>query len=127
VLELDVAGRGLDPALAKTAGAAERRDRGVAVHLRARRQADRHVDRSGLAEQAAAALPGRLDEELAGGVLDPGLLGGQHVRLVGFVTGAYLHGRVVAVARGDADVTDDQFNHGRDRLGGVEGGHGGSS
>src|SRR5690348_1211241 len=127
LLQLDVAGRELKPALAETAGAAERRDRGVAVHLRAGRQADRHVDRPGLAEQAEAALPGRLDEEPAGRVLDPGLLGGSHVGLVGFVARANLHGRVVAVARGDAYVTDDQLDHGRDRLGGVEGGHDGSS
>src|SRR5262249_12870190 len=38
LLELDVAGRCLDPAFAETAGAAERHGRGVAVHVRARRQ-----------------------------------------------------------------------------------------
>src|SRR5215831_14966313 len=35
LLELDVAGRGLDPALAEAAGTADRYDRGVAVHIRA--------------------------------------------------------------------------------------------
>ena len=123
----DVADAGLEPALAEPAVAAEvRRPERVAVHVRAGGQLDRHVDRAAaLAEQPGAQLR-RLDQQLPFGVLDPGLLGGSHVVLVGRVARPHLDDGVGAVARGDPDVADGEVDRGRDRFGGVEGRHGGS-
>jgi hypothetical protein len=123
----DVAGPGLDPAGAEAAHAVDRRRPRVALQPRAGRELDDHIDRPGLAEQAEATLLRPHDQQPAGRVLDPGLLGGPHVGLLMLIAGADVHDRVGAVAGRDADVADAEFNRDRNRLGGVEGGHGDSS
>jgi hypothetical protein len=83
---------------------------------RSGRQVNRHVYRAGLAEQAEPALLGRPDQEPAVGVLDAGLLGRPDVQVGAGVAGSHLDGGVPAVARGDPQVADDQFDGRGDRL-----------
>ena len=83
---------------------------GLGLDVGAGRQVDRHVDRAGLAEQAEAALLGRLHQQPAVRVLDPGLLGGADVRVRAGVAGADLDDRVGAVGGDDPQVADDQLD-----------------
>ena len=81
LVEVDVAGGGLDPALAEAAAAVEGRDRGVAVHAGAGRQLDVTSTEPGLPSRPRPRGRGALISRPSAVVLDPGLLGGADVRL----------------------------------------------
>ena len=126
-VELHVAGADLDPARGEHAGGLDAADAGLG---RGRSEpagrSTRHVDRAGLAEQAEAALLGRLHQQPAVRVLDPGLLGGADVRVRARVARADLDDRVGPLGGDDPQVADDQLDGRGDGAGGVEGRHDGS-
>jgi hypothetical protein len=80
LVELDVAGRGFEPALSEAALAVQVRHGRAAVHVRARRKFDCHIDRPHLAEEAAQ--PWCLHQQFAACVLNAGLFRGLYVGLV---------------------------------------------
>jgi hypothetical protein len=102
---------------------------GLTLDLRVRRQLDRHVDGPDVAAEEAVLPPllGRLDHQLAVGVLDARLSCGLDIGVVGCVARADLDDGVLAVARGDPGFADDEGDRGEDRFGGVESWHGGVS
>src|ERR1039457_3132002 len=109
LLEPEVPGRGLEPALPEPAGAADVVGQRVKGHLGIAGQFDGHVDRPGLAGEVEGARLRTGDPEHAARVVDADLLSGFHVGLVGFVARADLDDGVGPGARGDPHVAGAEF------------------
>jgi hypothetical protein len=126
-VDLDVTGADPEGAFTEESAGPQGADPAVAPHVGTGRHVDLHVDRlAATAEGVQFPPPGRLDRELAVGVLDPGVLGGGDVGFLGRVAGAYLDDGVGAIGGDDADVGDAEFQRDGNGFGRIERGHGGS-
>src|SRR5581483_9958527 len=127
LFDLDVAGARPVPAVPEPAGGPQGHQRRLAAQARPRRQLDADLDRLPPApEGVVAPAPRGLHPQDAVGVLHLDLFGGGDVGRAARVAGADVDHRVGAVGGGEVDVADAELQHGGDRFGRVEGGHGGS-
>jgi hypothetical protein len=125
VVEVNVAHRCLEPAVAQRPGGAKRRDRRLAGHPRTRGQPDLHRDRPGVAEGAVRPpAPGGPHQQPAGGVLHGRLLRGGHVGPPAWVAGADLDDGVPTIAGGDPNIAHGELDDHGDGFRRVEFRHG---